>query len=114
MADGLTPEQVEATLDHAAAAAPDDNEGDWLMQLFGGGRALRRLHPRPAAPAPQQPDHIDEPASLFDSDYHYAKTALTQLNQGQTLCQWAPDDAEQHHRADRAARPARAPAPAAA
>ena len=39
--------------------------------------------------------HIDAPTSLFTSDYHYAKTALTQLNQGQTLCQWTAQDAEQ-------------------
>lgn len=92
MADGLTPEQVEATLDQTAAKL-DDNEGDFLMQLFGGGAS------EPAAATPAETDsslnHIDEPASLFDGDFHYAKTALTQLNQAQTLCQWAPSDAEQ-------------------
>jgi hypothetical protein len=31
---------------------------------------------------------------LFDSDYHYVKTALTQLNQGDMLCQWTSHDAE--------------------
>jgi hypothetical protein len=40
-------------------------------------------------------DRINEPASLFTSDYHYAKTALTQLNLGQTLCQWSAHDEEQ-------------------
>lgn len=85
LADGLTPEQIEAKLDQAAAS-PDDNEGDFLMQLFGGDTA---------APVPANSlAHIDEPASLFDSDYHYAKTALTQLNQGDALCQWTADDAE--------------------
>ncbi|MCX7201329.1 MAG: ATP-dependent helicase, partial [Burkholderiales bacterium] len=37
---------------------------------------------------------INEPASLFDSDYHYAKTVLTQLNLVDNLCQWTPHDAE--------------------
>jgi hypothetical protein len=37
---------------------------------------------------------IDEAASLFSGDFHYAKTALTQLNQGQTLCQWVAHDAD--------------------
>lgn len=91
MADGLPPEVVEAKLDQAAAD-DSDNEGDWLMQLFGGGVGA-------STAAPAQPssslDHIAEPASLFQSDYHYAKTALTQLNLGQTLCQWAAHDAEQ-------------------
>ena len=91
LADGLTPEQIEARLDQNAASTAD-NEADFLMQLFGGGAA------KPAAAAASTAGnslaHIDEPASLFDSDYHYVKTALTQLNQGDTLCQWAAHDAE--------------------
>ena len=85
MAEGLQPEEVEARLDQAAADE-DDNEGDFLLELFGGEAT------QPTATSLSQ---IDEPASLFDSDYHYAKTALSQLNQGQTLCQWAPHDDEQ-------------------
>lgn len=85
LADGLTPEQIEAKLD-AAAQSDDDNEGDYLMQLFGGEAA----EPVTASSL----SRIEEPASLFDSDYHYAKTALTQLNQGDTLCQWTALDAE--------------------
>jgi superfamily II DNA or RNA helicase len=92
MADGLTPEQVEATLDQTAANL-DDNEGDFLMQLFGG------VASEPATATPAETDsslnHIDEPASFFGGDFHYAKTALTQLNQAQTLCEWAPSDTEQ-------------------
>jgi superfamily II DNA or RNA helicase len=87
MADGLQPEVVEAQLDQAAADDAD-NEGDWLMQLFGGSDSE----------APVQTsslDQIAEPSSLFASDYHYAKTALTQLNLGQTVCQWAAHDVEQ-------------------
>lgn len=85
MASGLSPEQVQAKLDKATTEE-EDNEADYLFTLFGGD----------AAPvAASSTSQIDEPQSLFTSDYHYTKTALTQLNQGQTLCQWAADDAEQ-------------------
>ena len=91
MADGLTPEQVEATLDKAAASK-SDNEADYLMELFGGesGDAASGQ----PAPPPSSTTQIDEPASLFGGDFHYAKTALTQLNQGQSLCQWVAHDAD--------------------
>ena len=36
MANGMTPAQVSATLD-AQQANAQANEGDWLLQLFGGG-----------------------------------------------------------------------------
>jgi superfamily II DNA/RNA helicase len=90
MASGMTPEQVEAALDEAAAASGQGegaNEGDYLLTLFGGGAAAAR-------PADSSLRHIDEPATLFDSEYHYATAALTQLNQGQTVCRWASADAE--------------------
>lgn len=91
MAEGLSPEQVEATMD-AAVGSDSDNGGDWLMTLFSGNSATEDAE---ATPAPGSSlDHIAEPASLFDSDFHYAKTALTLLNQGQTLCQWTAEDAE--------------------
>ena len=91
MAEGLSPEQVEATMDETAAS-DTDNDGDWLMTLFGGGSATEDATPAPAADSSL--DHIAEPASLFASDFHYAKTALTLLNQGQTLCQWNAEEAE--------------------
>ena len=94
MADGLAPEAVEATLDQAASSE-DDNEGDWLMQLFGAGASTEGGEAAPSGEPDSSIAHIAEPASLFPSDYHYAKTALTQLNQGQTLCQWSAVDAEQ-------------------
>lgn len=96
MADGMKPEEVEATMDQAAAD-DTDNDGDWLMELFGGGGQGNQASPpgQGGTSAPSSLSQIDEPASLFDSDYHYAKTALTQLNQGQALCDWAPHDAEQ-------------------
>jgi len=96
MVSGLSPEQVEAALDHAAEAKSLDegaNEGDYLLELFGGGHDV----PDGAAPPSANTDslaYIDEPGTLFDSDYHYAKAALSQLNQGQTLCQWTSLDAE--------------------
>lgn len=91
MADGLSPEQVEATLDKAAAST-GENEADFLMQLFGGtgSGTTAASQPGPVGSTSQ----IDEPASLFNGDFHYAKTALTQLNQGQALCQWVAHDAD--------------------
>jgi superfamily II DNA or RNA helicase len=88
MATGLSPDQVETTLD-AAVTAEDDNEGDWLLQLFGGGE-----------PAPQEKptsslDHIQAPAGLFPGDYHFARTAFQVLSKEQEFAQWAPDDEEQ-------------------
>lgn len=91
MADGLRPEQVEATLDKAAAST-SENEADFLMQLFGGTAGDTTAAPQ-SAPV-SSTSQIDEPASLFSGDFHYAKTALTQLNQGQSLCQWVAHDAD--------------------
>lgn len=85
LADGMTPEQIEAKLD-AEAASKGEEDGDFLMQLFGGEAA-------PAAPESSLAN-IDEPGSLFESDYHYAKTALTQLNLGDKLCEWTAHDTE--------------------
>ena len=85
LADGMTPEQIEAKLD-AEAASKDEEDGDFLLQLFGGEAA-------PVTPESSL-GHIDEPGSLFESDYHYAKTALTQLNLGEKLCEWTAHDAE--------------------
>lgn len=96
MASGCLPEQVEAALDQAAAAKGQDegaNAADYLLELFGGG--MDEEADRAAAPpSGNSLAQIDEPASLFDSDYHYTKAALTQLNQGDTLCQWSSLDAE--------------------
>lgn len=92
MASGMTPEQVEASMDRAAAAQ-DENEGDYLMQLFGGGEASADSETTEVA-AHDSLLQVDEPTSLFESDYHYAKTAFVQLNQSEKLCEWAPQDAE--------------------
>ncbi|GIX54903.1 ATP-dependent helicase [Sphaerotilus natans] len=96
MAGGMTPEQVEAALDEAVTAKGQDdsaNEGDYLLELFGGGDTTD-TEAVSAQPVGNSLSHIDEPATLFDSEYHYAKAALTQLNQGQTLCQWTSLDQE--------------------
>lgn len=88
MATGLSPDQVETTLDQAITAE-DDNEGDWLLQLFGGGDDA--AEPQPASSL----DQIRAPASLFAGDYHFAKTAFQILSKAQEFAQWSPDDAEQ-------------------
>ncbi|WP_322996264.1 DEAD/DEAH box helicase [Castellaniella sp.] len=95
MVSGLTPEQVEAEMD-ATANDEQSNEADWLMELFGGETG----HTNAAASGESSASgnslaSISEPASLFKSDYHYAKTALTLLNQGELLCQWSAEDNEQ-------------------
>jgi hypothetical protein len=101
MVDGLTPEQVETTLD-AAAASENDNEADWMMQLFGAGTspAVNGAEPSTAVPSTANHtgnalSHITEPTSLFKSDYQYANTALKQINQPEMLCQWTAHEAEQ-------------------
>jgi superfamily II DNA or RNA helicase len=88
MAEGVKAEQVEAVLDHNASAK-SENEGDWLMELFGGAG-----DPEPGGGEASQAttEHIRASPSLFSSDYHYAQVALSQLNAGQTLCQWGKDD----------------------
>ncbi|MFD1558810.1 DEAD/DEAH box helicase [Paraburkholderia silviterrae] len=98
MADGMQPEEVEAQLEqNAANDSTDEDDGDWLMQLFGGGADGPDGHMdhTPATAASSSLDQIDDRASLFQSDYHFANIALTQLNQGQTLCDWAAHDEEQ-------------------
>lgn len=99
MAEGLSPEQVETTLDQAASNK-QDNEGDWLLTLFGGGVDATSSDASTgaatnAAKATSSLDHIHNPLSLFDNDFHYATTALTQINQAAPVCQWSKADEEQ-------------------
>jgi superfamily II DNA or RNA helicase len=99
MAEGLSPEQVETTLDQAASNK-QDNEGDWLLTLFGGGADATSSDASTsaatnAAKATSSLDHIHNPLSLFDNDFHYATTALTQINQAAPVCQWSKADEEQ-------------------
>lgn len=86
MASGTAPEIVEAQLDKAAAS-DDDNEGDWLLNLFAEGPAVEEK-----AAAQTSLDQIREPISLFAHDYQFAKTALNLLNKDQRMAQWAGDD----------------------
>lgn len=88
MATGFSPEQVETTLD-AAVTNEDDNDGDWLLQLFGGADAT------PATQVTSSIDHIRAPASLFKGDYHFAKTAFQVLSKKQEFAQWEHDDNDQ-------------------
>jgi superfamily II DNA or RNA helicase len=91
MASGMTPEQVAATLD-AQQANPQANEGDWLLQLFGGGVAV----PAPSLPLPSQnSDHIAAWPGLFKGEYDFARAALTQLAPARDWLQWSTNDAEQ-------------------
>jgi len=96
MADGLTPEQVDARLD-AAADGTANNEGDALMALFGLGAAAAPA----GAPAPASSlSAIANGHFLFDGDYHWAKTALTLLSAqhkaetGGTFADWQHNDAQ--------------------
>lgn len=99
MAEGLSPEQVETTLDQAASNK-QDNEGDWLLTLFGGGADATSSDASTSAAtssakAASSLDHIHNPLSLFDNDFHYATTALTQINQAAPVCQWTQAADEQ-------------------
>jgi superfamily II DNA or RNA helicase len=104
MVDGLTPEEVESELD-AAAAKVDDNEADALMSLFGLGTTPSaptegRVATPDAGPRPEvalsSVDAIAEAHSLFDSDYHWAKTALALLA-AQQLAEDGNPFADWHH-----------------
>jgi hypothetical protein len=90
MASGMTPEQVEAAMDKSLAdkdKKDGESDGNYMMLLFGG---------TPVAPAPVlSTSHIAEPLSLFKGDYHFAATALSQLNQLESLCTWSEAKDEQ-------------------
>jgi len=90
MATGMTAEQVEAAMDQTLAdkdKKDGSNEGDYMMLLFGGSKA--------ASTPVLSTQSIAEPISLFKGDYHFAATALTQLNQHETLCPWTEAKDEQ-------------------
>jgi superfamily II DNA/RNA helicase len=101
MADGLSPEQVDATLDQAASNS-QDNEGDWMLTLFGGGvdaanteNSTTTQHAAPAPAPTSSLEHIHNPMSLFKSDFHYATTALTQINRSAKVCHWTQVEDEE-------------------
>jgi superfamily II DNA or RNA helicase len=102
MAELVTPEAFEKTLDENAAraeAAPeqageeDDSGGEWLMALFSGGSESPKETPPPAT------SFIAEPPSLFGDDrshgdFLFARTALEQLSSPQPIAQFSLDEAE--------------------
>jgi len=91
MASGLTSAQVSATLD-AQQANTQANEGEWLLELFGGGTAATPPeHPL----APQSRDHIEDMPSLFKGEYHFVTTALRQTAPARDWLQWTTDEAAQ-------------------
>ena len=73
MAQGLSPEQVESRLD-ASHQHEGENEGDWLLKLFGGSesptsddaRSRRRAVSTAFRPV----------VSIRESDFQFARTAL--------------------------------------
>jgi superfamily II DNA or RNA helicase len=91
MASGMTPAQVSATLD-AQQANAQANEGDWLLQLFGGGTAAAPVE-KPLVP--QGCDHIEETPGLFKGEYHFTTAALAQLAPARDWLQWTPNEAAQ-------------------
>jgi len=89
MARGLTPEQTELEMDQAAEEVVE-GEGDWLMKLFEDSSA-EESQPVPVSSLSQ----IQEPVSLFASDYHFAHTALKNLSKPEPIAQWLADDESQ-------------------
>lgn len=83
MASGLTAEELELKLD--TAVCEEENEADWLMSLFEGVDTSK---------APTQEPQKTE-FSLFNNDYHFAKTSLTILSKEQEIAQWQGLDEEQ-------------------
>jgi len=101
MAEGLSPEAVEQKLD-AAVVNKADNEGDWLLTLFGGGNAntpatasMPAVDNMSKTNVASSVERIHDARSLFTDDFHFATTALKLLNQDQPVCQWSSDEGEQ-------------------
>ena len=98
MAKGLSAEQVETTLD-TEQQSDAENEGDWLLKLFGGADATGTTDDTSAPSgagtavvAANSLDFIVAPVSLFAGEYQFAKTALTQLCDPDPVAQGEPDD----------------------
>jgi len=86
MVSGKSEDEVRDTLD-AAAQGADDNEGDILLKLFGGG-GEHQTSPAPTA-ATDSTEAIAKAFSLFESDFDYAREALKQINRPQRICDWS-------------------------
>ena len=86
MASGRSATEIESELDRAAVEKAD-NQGDWLMNLFGGSTDENGHQPALAT------DEIRLNKSLYADDYEFAKAALTVLSKGNAFAQWSHDDA---------------------
>ncbi len=84
MADRIAPEVVDLALT-ADRPARDDNEGDWLLKLFGGSSGAN-------ISSVNSLDEISETVSLFGDDYEFVKTALSQLSNPAPIAQWHYND----------------------
>ncbi len=93
MADGLTPEQVEATLDQTAAKL-EDNEGDFLMQLFGGGASEPSGH-AVDADGQQPQSHRGPGLAVQQRLIIMQKQRSPSSIRGRRLCQWATSDPDE-------------------
>ena len=94
MAKRLSPEQVETTLD-TEQQSDAENEGDWLLKLFGGTDATEGSGDSAAPVTPNSLASIVAPVSLFTGEYQFAKTALTQLCLPNPIVQWTYEDVAQ-------------------
>lgn len=88
MARGLSGEQVEAELD-ATASEEVEGDGDWLLRMYMQDPIEPTAGEDPAA---SSLSHIQEPLSLFQGDYDFARTALTTLSRPEPIAQWKHDD----------------------
>ena len=91
MASGKTFEEVEATLDSTAESI-EENEGDYLLKLFGGGNE-EMASPVPS-PTTESGGQIAPTFSLFPTDFDYAREALKQINRHQRVCDWSDTPAD--------------------
>ena len=88
MASGKSAEEVEAILD-ATASDADDNEGDYLLKLFGPD-----VEETSYSASADSFERIAENISLFQGDFEYAREALKQLNRVQKVCDWSDESAD--------------------
>ncbi|MBU1282133.1 MAG: DEAD/DEAH box helicase [Gammaproteobacteria bacterium] len=85
MVQGRSAEAVSQELEHNLEPT-EQNEADFLLALFGGVDDM---------PAVSSLDQIKQPLSLFSSDWHFAKAAMSQLDASAEQIQWSADAASQ-------------------
>lgn len=106
MAEGKSADEFEALL-NSISTNQDLNEADLLLSLFGGANDNDDDNNQPAQPAPSQLNNTSSPSqpsalskiaerhSLFNDDFHYAQTALIQINKIKEQCQWSANEVDQ-------------------